>query len=64
MGKWIELDTSYKSYVSPEFLYCRACGKMIPKEAWMSLKEDKEVSFCNEDCEKLYDYLILRRGKK
>ncbi len=64
MGRWIQLDTSYKSYVNPEFLYCEACGKMIPKDAWIVRKEDNESSFCNKDCEELYDYMVARRKKR
>ena len=64
MGKWVELDTSYLSYVRPEFLYCEACGKMIPKEAWVTEKEGKGVSFCNEQCEELYDFMLSRSQAK
>jgi predicted nucleic acid-binding Zn ribbon protein len=64
MGKWIHLDTSYKSYVNPESLHCQACGKMIPKDAWISEKEGTDVSFCDQECEKMYDYMAIRRTKK
>ena len=63
MGKWIQLDTSYKSYVNPDFLHCKACGKVIPKDVWISKKEGKDIPFCNEDCEKMYDYMSARRKK-
>jgi hypothetical protein len=63
MGKWVRFDTSYKSYVRPEFAYCEACGKMIPKDAWVSDKEGKGISFCDENCEILYDFMSARRKK-
>jgi len=63
MGKWIHLDTSYKSYVNPESIHCHACGKMIPKDVWISEKAGKETPFCDEACEKMYDYMTARRAK-
>ena len=63
MGKWVHLDTSYKSYVNPDSIHCQACGKMIPKDVWISKKGDKEIPFCNEDCEQMYEYMLTRRAK-
>ena len=63
MGKWIHLDTSYKSYVNPDSIHCQACGKMIPKDVWMSEREGKEIPFCNEECVRMYDYMKTRRRK-
>jgi hypothetical protein len=64
MGKWIHLDTSFKSYINPESIHCVACGKMIPKNVWVSEKDDKGLPFCNADCEKMYDYILQRQQKK
>jgi len=64
MGKWIHLQTDYKSYINPESLHCQACGKMIPKDAWICDREGREIAFCDEQCEKMYDYLETRRERQ
>jgi hypothetical protein len=37
---------------------------MIPKNVWVSEKDDKGLPFCNADCEKMYDYILQRQQKK
>ena len=42
MGRRVVFDTTFRSYVNPEHIVCAACGKMIPKEAWVVGKQGKE----------------------
>lgn len=63
MGRWVQFDTSYRSYVNPQNIHCEACGKMVPKDAWMVNKNKRELAFCNKECEKMFDYMKFRRKK-
>ncbi|MBW2024792.1 MAG: hypothetical protein JRI90_05260 [Deltaproteobacteria bacterium] len=64
MGRRVVFDTTFRSYVNPEHIVCAACGKMIPKEAWVVGKQGKEFFFCNEECEGIFDYMERRRARK
>ena len=36
-------------------VYCKLCGKIIPKNLWVVESGTETLVFCGADCERLYE---------
>jgi hypothetical protein len=54
-GRWTEPS---RSWHDTSVIYCQACGRLIPRRAWIFEGGAGELRVCSPDCEDLYeDYL-------
>jgi len=60
LGRWQKNDLPW---YETNILTCDLCGKMIPHQIWLVEFEEKELKFCNEECENLYfNYWLPKHG--
>lgn len=53
------------AYFDNADVHCCVCGKHIARMAWVVMRDDTELIFCEPDCERLYeDYWLPRYGQK
>lgn len=65
MGRWETKNTDYTSYLDSRVTNCDLCGKMIPKEVWVSEVNGEDRHFCNKECEAMYlNYWLPKYGRK
>lgn len=56
MGRW-EKNTA--KWYEQTMVYCKLCGKIIPRTLWVVESGTETIVFCNPDCERLYqDYWL------
>jgi hypothetical protein len=51
-GRWIEPS---RSWHDTRVIYCQACGRLIPRRAWVFEGGVGELRVCSPDCEDLYE---------
>jgi hypothetical protein len=51
-GHWIEPE---KRWNDTSVTYCQACGRLIPRRAWVFEGGAGELRVCSPDCEDLYE---------
>ena len=59
MGRW-EKNTA--KWYEQTMVYCKLCGKIIPKNLWIADEGPERLVFCGPDCEELHrDYWVPSR---
>ena len=62
MSRWEENDAKWYEQT---MVYCRLCGRIIPKRLWVVEEGSERLVFCDPDCEQLYrDYWLPARERK
>ena len=54
MGTWKKREAGLVEYVNSGLVNCILCGKMIPRDIWVSIYNEKELNFCDVKCENIY----------
>ena len=52
MGRW-EKNTA--RWYEQTMVYCKLCGKIIPRNLWGVESGTETLVFCSADCERLYE---------
>lgn len=59
MGRW---ETNPTQWYEQTMVYCRLCGKIIPRRLWIVEEPRERLVFCAPECEQLYrDYWLPSR---
>ena len=51
-GRWVDLA---KSWNDTSVIYCRVCGRLIPRRAWVFDGGAGDLQACEPACEDLYE---------
>jgi len=65
MGTWKKREAGLVEYVNGGIVNCVLCGKMIPRDIWVSIYNENNLNFCDVKCENIYiEYWIPKYSKK
>ena len=65
MGTWKKREAGLVEYVNIGLVNCILCGKMIPRDIWVAIYNEKKLNFCDAKCENIYsEYWIPKYSEK
>ncbi len=60
MGEWVEIK---RAWHDTTLTNCTLCGRLVPRRVWLVAIGERQLPFCNEECEGLYrSYWLPKYG--